>query len=44
MSDYRIVAHPDGWRTVEPKPTPEALRAFYAEEYFQRSHGTYAPA
>lgn len=44
MTSYRIVTHADGWRTVEPKPTAEALRAFYAEEYFQRSHGTYAPA
>ncbi len=44
MTSYRIAIHPDGWRTVEPKPTSEALRAFYAEEYFQRSHGTYAPA
>jgi 2-polyprenyl-3-methyl-5-hydroxy-6-metoxy-1,4-benzoquinol methylase len=39
----RIVTHADGWRTVEPKPSTEALKAFYAGEYFQQSHGTYAP-
>ncbi len=41
---YPIVIHPDGWRTVEPKPSAEALKAFYAAEYFQQSHGTYAQA
>jgi 2-polyprenyl-3-methyl-5-hydroxy-6-metoxy-1,4-benzoquinol methylase len=40
---YEIVVHPDGWRTVAPKPDPAALQAFYANEYFQGSHGTYAP-
>ena len=40
---YELAVHPDGWRTVEPKPSAEALKAFYAGEYFQRSHGTYAP-
>jgi 2-polyprenyl-3-methyl-5-hydroxy-6-metoxy-1,4-benzoquinol methylase len=44
MTDWRLITHPDGWRTVEPKPTPEALRDFYAREYYQGSHGTYAPA
>src|SRR5579871_6496034 len=44
MSDAAtIVTHADGWRTVEPKPSAEALKAFYAERYFQQSHGTYAP-
>jgi len=42
MADYALVTHPDGWRTVEPKPSPEDLKAFYAREYFQGSHGTYA--
>jgi 2-polyprenyl-3-methyl-5-hydroxy-6-metoxy-1,4-benzoquinol methylase len=37
-----LVMHPDGWRTVEPKPSAEDLAAFYAGEYFQASHGTYA--
>lgn len=41
---YPIVVHRDGWRTVEPKPGAEALKAFYAAEYFQQSHGTYAQA
>lgn len=40
---HALVTHPDGWRTIEPKPSPEALRAFYAGAYFQQSHGTYAP-
>jgi 2-polyprenyl-3-methyl-5-hydroxy-6-metoxy-1,4-benzoquinol methylase len=38
-----LVTHPDGWRTIEPKPTAAALKAFYAQEYFQAAHGTYAP-
>jgi len=40
---YTLVTHPDGWRTVQPLPSAEALKAFYANEYFQASHGTYAP-
>lgn len=39
---YALATHPDGWRTVEPKPSAAALKAFYAGEYFQASHGTYA--
>src|SRR5581483_8588883 len=38
-----LVTHPDGWRRVADPPSPEALKAFYAQEYFQASHGTYAP-
>jgi 2-polyprenyl-3-methyl-5-hydroxy-6-metoxy-1,4-benzoquinol methylase len=38
---FQIVQHTDGWRFVEPKPSPEALSAFYAGEYYQASHGTY---
>jgi 2-polyprenyl-3-methyl-5-hydroxy-6-metoxy-1,4-benzoquinol methylase len=41
--DFTLVTHADGWRTVEPKPDAAALKAFYAGEYFQASHGTYAP-
>jgi 2-polyprenyl-3-methyl-5-hydroxy-6-metoxy-1,4-benzoquinol methylase len=37
-----LTIHADGWRTVAQKPTPEALKAFYAKEYFQAGHGTYA--
>jgi 2-polyprenyl-3-methyl-5-hydroxy-6-metoxy-1,4-benzoquinol methylase len=40
---YTLATHPDGWRTIEPKPDAAALKAFYAEQYFQASHGTYAP-
>lgn len=39
-----LVIQPDGWRRVEPSPSPEALRDFYAAQYFQNSHGTYAQA
>jgi len=39
---YTLVAHPDGWRMAQPRPTPDELKAFYADEYFQASHGTYA--
>jgi len=42
-ADFALVTHADGWRTIEPKPSAEALKAFYAQEYFQASHGTYAP-
>lgn len=37
-----LFTHPDGWRRVADPPTPAALKAFYAGEYFQASHGTYA--
>jgi 2-polyprenyl-3-methyl-5-hydroxy-6-metoxy-1,4-benzoquinol methylase len=37
-----LLTHPDGWRRVADPPTPAALKAFYAGEYFQASHGTYA--
>jgi len=40
---YELVTHADGWRTVEPKPSAEALKAFYAGEYYQQSHATYTP-
>jgi len=40
--DLRL--HEDGWRSVEPRPSAEALKAFYSQAYFQDSHGTYAPA
>jgi 2-polyprenyl-3-methyl-5-hydroxy-6-metoxy-1,4-benzoquinol methylase len=36
--------HKDGWRSIAPAPTPEALKAFYSGAYFQDSHGTYAQA
>jgi SAM-dependent methyltransferase len=36
--------HKDGWRSIEPAPTPEELKAFYSGAYFQDSHGTYAQA
>jgi 2-polyprenyl-3-methyl-5-hydroxy-6-metoxy-1,4-benzoquinol methylase len=37
-----VVVHPDGWRMAQPRPTPDELKSFYANEYFQASHGTYA--
>jgi SAM-dependent methyltransferase len=39
---HLLVTHPDGWRRVADPPTPAALKAFYASEYFQASYGTYA--
>ena len=42
MTDLAI--QPEGWRRVTPTPSSEELKAFYAQEYFQQSHGTYAPA
>jgi 2-polyprenyl-3-methyl-5-hydroxy-6-metoxy-1,4-benzoquinol methylase len=37
-----LTIQPDGWRRVEPSPSTEDLRDFYAAQYFQNSHGTYA--
>ena len=42
-SNYTVVTHPDGWRMAQPRPTPDELKAVYSNEYFQASHGTYAP-
>jgi SAM-dependent methyltransferase len=39
-----LAVQPDGWRRITPSPSPGALKAFYAGEYFQASHGTYAQA
>lgn len=39
-----LTVQPDGWRRVTPSPSAEELNAFYAGEYFQGSHGTYAQA
>jgi len=39
--EFRIIQHPDGWRRIDPLPSPEALADFYAREYYQDSHGTY---
>lgn len=41
---WGLTVEADGWRRVTPTPAPEALKAFYAQEYFQASHGTYAQA
>lgn len=44
-NDAHVLAvQAEGWRRVSPTPSPESLRAFYAAEYFQQSHGTYAQA
>jgi 2-polyprenyl-3-methyl-5-hydroxy-6-metoxy-1,4-benzoquinol methylase len=39
-----LAIQPEGWRRVTPSPSAEELKAFYATEYFQASHGTYAQA
>lgn len=39
-----LAVQADGWRRVDPSPSAEDLKAFYAGEYFQASHGTYAQA
>jgi SAM-dependent methyltransferase len=41
---HALRIHEDGWRSIEPRPGPEALKAFYSGAYFQESHGTYAQA
>jgi len=40
-TNFQVVQHSDGWRYVSPTPSPDALAAFYAREYYQDSHGTY---
>ncbi|HLZ75709.1 class I SAM-dependent methyltransferase [Phenylobacterium sp.] len=39
-----LAVQPEGWRRVTPSPSAGELKAFYAGEYFQASHGTYAQA
>ncbi len=39
-----LAVQAEGWRRITPSPGAEELRAFYAGEYFQASHGTYAQA
>jgi 2-polyprenyl-3-methyl-5-hydroxy-6-metoxy-1,4-benzoquinol methylase len=39
-----LAVQPEGWRRVTPSPSADELKAFYAGEYFQASHGTYAQA
>lgn len=38
---YNLRTTEDGWKTVDPKPTPEELQDFYAQKYFQEEHGPY---
>ena len=40
----RLAVQAEGWRRITPSPSAEELKAFYAQEYFQASHGTYAQA
>jgi 2-polyprenyl-3-methyl-5-hydroxy-6-metoxy-1,4-benzoquinol methylase len=39
-----LAVQAEGWRRVTPSPSAQELKAFYAGEYFQASHGTYAQA
>jgi 2-polyprenyl-3-methyl-5-hydroxy-6-metoxy-1,4-benzoquinol methylase len=39
-----LAVQAEGWRRITPSPSAEQLKAFYAGEYFQASHGTYAQA
>jgi len=41
---WSLATEAEGWRRVTPTPSAAALQAFYAGEYFQASHGTYAQA
>ena len=41
---HALRIHRDGWRSIEPSPSPEELKAFYSGVYFQESHGAYAQA
>jgi SAM-dependent methyltransferase len=43
-ASHALRTHPDGWRSIEPSPSPDELKAFYSGAYFQDSHGTYAQA
>jgi len=37
-----LTVEAEGWRRVTPTPSADELKAFYAAEYYQSSHGTYA--
>lgn len=39
---YKLAVQADEWLSVEPRPNPEALKRFYAQVYYQQSHGAYA--
>jgi SAM-dependent methyltransferase len=39
-----LAVQAEGWRRITPSPSAQELKAFYAGEYFQASHGTYAQA
>lgn len=41
MIDARICRHPLGYLEAANKPDPDALRAYYAERYFQSEQGNY---
>lgn len=44
MSDPRLVRHRLGFLQVREPPTAEALRAYYAEAYYQAERGNYRKA
>lgn len=41
MIDSRVQKHPLGYLEAVVKPTPEALRSYYAERYYQHENGNY---
>lgn len=40
--DKRLIRHPLGFLTVVSKPTPNELRDYYANKYYQQARGSYA--
>lgn len=41
MIDFRVQRHPLGYLEAANKPDPDALRAYYAERYYQSEQGNY---
>ena len=44
MMHTDVRQHPLGYWEAMEKPSPEALQAFYAEQYYQTGHGYYRPS
>lgn len=41
MKSKKLIRHPFGFLTVEDKPTPEDLKEYYANKYYQQARGSY---
>jgi hypothetical protein len=39
--DVRLIQHALGYWEIAEKPSPDDLRAYYAQKYFQEARGSY---